>query len=230
MPRCQTSPGLICVTHFSRRRGIDGDDGAAILACRAAGRPAVGRRGALLVSVPKKMVLVAASNDGVPQTVLVAGPKWKTCSPQASLIVIGGSSGSGFGPDVVLPRDLAGLRLEGHDEPATRAALVDRWSRATTARTRRRANDDLAVGEDRRGERAVERVRVGEALGARIDLPLFLARLPIEGVQKPRQIREVDGVIGHQGGAINARSLHRPPSARPVRSSSRPPAARAASV
>src|SRR5437762_13890460 len=62
------------------------------------GSSLVGFRGALLVSVPKKIVFDAASNDGVPQTVLDAGPQWKTCSPQLSLMVIGGSSGSGVGP------------------------------------------------------------------------------------------------------------------------------------
>ena len=62
------------------------------------GSSSVGRRGAVLTSVPKKIVPDSASNEGVLQTELVAGPKWKTCSPQLSLIVIGGSSGCGLGP------------------------------------------------------------------------------------------------------------------------------------
>ena len=39
------------------------------------GSSAVGRRGAVLTSVPKKIVPDSASNDGVLQTELVAGPK-----------------------------------------------------------------------------------------------------------------------------------------------------------
>src|SRR5262245_15585473 len=92
------SPGLICVTHFSRPLAASMAMTAQAYLVSSRWSSFVGRRGALLVSVPKKIVFVAASNDGVPQTVLVAGPKWKTCSPQLSLIVTGGSSGSGFGP------------------------------------------------------------------------------------------------------------------------------------
>src|SRR6516162_953018 len=59
---------------------------------------AVGRRGELFVSVPKKIVPDSASNDGVLQMELVEGPKKNLCSPQLSLMTIGGSSGSGLGP------------------------------------------------------------------------------------------------------------------------------------
>ena len=38
------------------------------------GSSAVGRRGAVLTSVPKKIVPDSASNEGVLQTELVAGP------------------------------------------------------------------------------------------------------------------------------------------------------------
>ena len=124
----------------------------------------VGWRGALLVSVPKKMVFVAASYDGVDQTVLVAGPKWKTCSPQLSLIVIGGSSGSGFGPTSYFHAILPVLRLERDDEAAAGAGLVLRVVRVPLLE-RAAGEDDLAVGQDRRREGAVERVRVGERLG-----------------------------------------------------------------
>src|SRR4051794_13522900 len=98
MALVQTSPGLICVTHFSApsptARAMTAHDS------RVSGRgsAAVGRRGAVLTSVPKKIVPDPASNEGVDQTELVAGPKKKTCLPQLSTIVIGGSRGSGLGP------------------------------------------------------------------------------------------------------------------------------------
>src|SRR6202165_2982506 len=94
----QTSPGLIWRTQRSApvrtSSAMTAHDSGV---CRR-GSAAVGRRGAVLTSVPKKIVPAAASNEGVLQTELVAGPKWKTWSPQLSLIVIGGTSGSGLGP------------------------------------------------------------------------------------------------------------------------------------
>src|SRR6516164_311367 len=98
MPPFQTSPGLIWVTHFSEpsRASMAMAEQAYLVSSR--GSSLVGCRGALLVSVPKKMVREAVSYDGVDQTVLVAGPNWKTWSPQASLITTGGSRRSGFGP------------------------------------------------------------------------------------------------------------------------------------
>src|SRR5688572_19034659 len=94
----QTSPGLSCVTH----RSLPSRTPTAITAhdsrvC-SRGSSLVGRRGAVLTSVPKNTVPDSASNDGVLQTELVAGPKWKTWSPQLSVTLNGGSNGSGFGP------------------------------------------------------------------------------------------------------------------------------------
>ena len=71
----QTSPGLICVTH----RSVPSRTSSAMTAhdsrVWSRGSSAVGRRGAVLTSVPKKIVPDSASNEGVLQTELVAGPK-----------------------------------------------------------------------------------------------------------------------------------------------------------
>src|SRR5262249_32112039 len=105
----QTSPGLICVTHRSlpsrTSRAMTPHDSRV----SRRGSSLVGRRGAVLTSVPKKTVPDSASNEGVLQTLLVAGPKWKTWSPQLSVIVIGGSRGSGLGPASHFPPPPAGF-------------------------------------------------------------------------------------------------------------------------
>ena len=155
------------------------------------GSSAVGFRGALLVSVPKKIVFVAASYDGVDQTVLVAGPKWKTCSPQLSLIVIGGSSGSGFGPTSYFQAILPVLRVERDDVTAAGAALVGLVVRDPLLERAAR-EDDLAIGQNRRGEGAVQGVGIGERLRPRIDRPFLLAGIAIERVNVAGQVGEVD--------------------------------------
>src|SRR5262245_23448587 len=94
----QTSPGLICVTQRSLPLRTSTTMTAHDSRVWRLGLSLVGRRGAVLTSVPKKIVPDFSSNDGVLQTELVAGPKWKTCSPQLSLILMGGSSASGLGP------------------------------------------------------------------------------------------------------------------------------------
>src|SRR5881394_470619 len=98
MPLFHTSPLLICVIHFSEPSPIFTAITAHDSRVSSRGLSFVGRRGAVLTSVPKKIVPDSASYEGVLQTLLVAGPKWKTWSPQLSLIVIGGSNGSGLGP------------------------------------------------------------------------------------------------------------------------------------
>src|SRR5262245_41146085 len=106
MALVHTSPGLICVTHFSAplraSRAITAQDSRVDIRESSA----VGRRGAVLTSVPKKIVPESASNEGVHQTELVAGPKEKVCLPRPSSIVIGGSRGSGFGPTSYFHRTL----------------------------------------------------------------------------------------------------------------------------
>ena len=69
----------------------------------------VGRRGAVLTSVPKKIVPVSASNDGVLQTELVAGPVIEDVVAEAILDRDRRLQGLGLGADVVLPDDRAGL-------------------------------------------------------------------------------------------------------------------------
>src|SRR5262245_5283729 len=73
--------------------------------CRR-GASIVGRRGQVVTCVPKKIVRDFSSNEGVHQTELVAGPKWKTWSPQLSLMVIGGTRGCGWGPRSYFHRTL----------------------------------------------------------------------------------------------------------------------------
>ena len=87
-------------------------------ACTGRGSSEVGRRGAVLTSVPKKIVPVSASNDGVLQIELVAGPVIEDVVAPAILDRDRRVRALGLGPEVVFPDDLAGLRLEGHDEPA----------------------------------------------------------------------------------------------------------------
>src|SRR5262245_53940853 len=94
----QTSPGLICVTHLAAPSRTSSAMTAHDSGVSSRELASVGRRGAVLTSVPKKTVPDSSSNEGVLQMELVAGPKWKTCSPQLSLILIGGSRGSGLGP------------------------------------------------------------------------------------------------------------------------------------
>ena len=98
MALIQTSPGLIWVTHRSDPSRTSSAITPHDSRVPSFGSSAVGRRGAVLTSVPKKIVPESASNEGVLQTLLVAGPKWKVWLPQLSLIVIGGSRRSGLGP------------------------------------------------------------------------------------------------------------------------------------
>ena len=75
MALVQTSPGLIWVTH----RSVPSFTSSATIAHDSPvdirGSSDVGRRGAVLTSVPKKIVPVSASNEGVLQIELVPGPK-----------------------------------------------------------------------------------------------------------------------------------------------------------
>src|SRR5260370_29704833 len=100
----QTSPGLILVIQRLAPSWTSSATTAHDSGVSNRGSSSVGRLGAVLTSVPKKIVPDSASNDGVLHTELVAGPKWKTWSPQLSLIVIGGSSGAGAGAPPHLPR------------------------------------------------------------------------------------------------------------------------------
>ena len=110
------------------------------------------------------------------------------CLPQLSLIVIGGSSGSGLGPTSYFQSDLAGLRLQGDDEAAAGAALVA-GDGGDELLERAAGDDQLAVGEDRRGEGEVQRMGAGELLAPRAQLPALLARSPGRARRSSRRCR-----------------------------------------
>ena len=75
MALVQTSPGLICVIHFLLPSLTSSATTAHDSPVHIRGSSDVGRLGAVLTSVPKKIVPLSASNDGVLQIELVAGPK-----------------------------------------------------------------------------------------------------------------------------------------------------------
>jgi hypothetical protein len=75
MALVQTSPGLIWVTHFSFPLSTSSAMTAQDSLVESRGSSVVACLGAVLTSVPKKIVPVSASNEGVLQIELVAGPK-----------------------------------------------------------------------------------------------------------------------------------------------------------
>src|SRR5262245_535098 len=92
------SPGLSCVFHFRLPVRASRHTTAHESSVLRLGFSGVGCRGAMLTSVPKKMLLDSASYVGVDHTLLVAGPCSNLCFPQSSSTTTGGSSFSGFGP------------------------------------------------------------------------------------------------------------------------------------
>src|SRR5205823_9495082 len=105
--------------------------------------------------------------------------------------------------DVVLPQDLAGARLQRGDEAAPRTAAVGRVG-ADAVLEAAASHDHLVFGQDRRREDAVGRVRAGERLEARVDLP---PRLPVGAVERVDGAGDVTGVhrvVGHERGAHEA--------------------------
>ena len=169
------------------------------------GSSAVGRRGAVLTSVPKKIVPDSASNDGVAPDRARRRPEVKDVVAEAVLDRDRRLQGLGLGPDVVLPDDLAGLRLQGDDEAPPGAALVAGEGRDDLLE-RAAGDDQLAVGEDRRGEEDVQRVGPGELLASHAQLPTLLPGRPVQRVDPALQIREEDGVFGDQRRAVDAPS------------------------
>src|SRR5262249_2121817 len=65
-------------------------------------------------------------------------------------------------------------------------------------------DDQLAVGEDRRGHREVHRMGAGELVAPGAELPALLAGLPVQGVDPAFHIGEVYGALGHQCRAEDA--------------------------
>ena len=60
------------------------------------------------------------------------------------------------------------------------------------------ANDHLAVGQNRGGVEDVDRMMIGKARLAGVDLPQLLAREAVERVERAARVAEVDRPVGHQ--------------------------------
>ena len=109
----------------------------------------------------------------------------------------GGVERLGLGADVILPQDPAGLRLEGEDEAPARATPVagegghDLLERAA-------GDDQLAVGEDRRGEEDVNRMGTGKVLGPRVQLPMLRSGRPVQRIEPAADVAEEDRVLGDE--------------------------------
>src|SRR5262249_35965024 len=99
--------------------------------------------------------------------------------------------------------DLAGLRLQGHDEAAAGAAQVEREGGHDLLEAAAR-DDQLAVGEDRRGEEDVERVAAGELLAPCVELPALLPGRPVQVVEPAADVAEEYGIPGDERRAEDA--------------------------
>jgi len=88
------------------------------------GSSAVGRRGAVLTSVPMKIVPDSASNEGVHQTEARRRAEIERVLAPAILDRDRWIEGLRFGTDVVLPEDVAGLRIERGDEAPAGTAQI----------------------------------------------------------------------------------------------------------
>ena len=85
----------------------------------------------------------------------------------------------GFLADFVLPNDFSGIGIECDHETSTGATLVFGVERIGMLITST-ANDDFSISKNGRRIENVDRVMIGEALGACIDFPKFLAGDAIE--------------------------------------------------
>src|SRR5262249_48948825 len=103
-----------------------------------------------------------------------------------------------FGADVVLPHDLPGARLQGDDEPASRAAGVRRVGPHGVL-VAAAGDHHQTAGQDRRREDAVGGVAAGEGLDARVDLPALPAGGPVQRVDGAAEVADVDRVVGDEG-------------------------------
>src|SRR5207245_6759746 len=104
--------------------------------------------------------------------------------------------------DLVLPDDPAGLRLQRDDEPPAGAAEAGPIGEPLLARPA--GHDDVAAGQDRRGERAVERMSIGERRRAGIELPFLFAGLAVQRIDEAAEIGKVDAIGRHQGRTHNS--------------------------
>ena len=199
----QTSPGLICVTQrLLAVADTQGDDRARLARVQpgvGGGRP------------PRRGVGVGAEEDRARLGVERWGRPDRARRRSVVKGVVAGAvldrnrrlQGLGLGPDVVLPHDMAGLRLQGGDESPPRAALVAGEGRDDLLERAAR-DDQLAVGEDRRGPGEVQRVGPGELLASHAQLPTLLPGRPVQRVDPALQIREEDGVFVDQRRAVDA--------------------------
>ncbi len=112
----------------------------------------------------------------------------------------------GLGAYVVLPEDLAGARFERHDEAAAGASLVESGA-GDQLLEGAAANDQLAVGQDWRGEEHVHIVGVWELFGACTDSPALFAGGAIERVERAVEIAEVHTIARDKRRAQNTSGL-----------------------
>src|SRR5262249_33304500 len=107
------------------------------------------------------------------------------------------------GTEVIFPHNLARPGLQGEDEASAGAALVARKGGHDLLQ-RPAADDQLAGGEERRGEEGVGRVGPGTPLAPRFELPPLLSGRPIQRVEPTADVAEADGVSGDQRRAQDA--------------------------
>ena len=172
----QTSPGLICVTHFSSPvADVHGDHRARCLVC-SRGSSVVGCRGAVVgVGAEEDRAGCPRRTTACTRRELVAGPKWKMCSPQPSLIVTGGSSGSGLGPTSYFQTTLpvSGSRATTKPRPVQPRCRGSGADGLLEARRRRRPPCRRPGSARRRS--SWTGAPPGNGCGPRVDLPPLLA-------------------------------------------------------
>src|SRR5688572_12130512 len=97
----------------------------------------------------------------------------------------------GLGTDIILPHDSACLRIKRKDKAPSGTTLVARkWGEDLFERAAR--DDQLAVGEDRRGHKNVDRVCSWKSFGARVEFPTLRTGLSVERVEPAASVAEED--------------------------------------
>ena len=103
--------------------------------------------------------------------------------------------GLGLGADVVFPEDPAASSAPGpRTKPRPVLALVD-GECGDDLFERAAGDDQLAVGQDRRGEEDIDRMSAGEILGPRVELPALRSVGPVQRIEPAADVAEVDRVI-----------------------------------
>src|SRR5487761_1578811 len=114
-----------------------------------------------------------------------------------------------LGANVVFPEGAAGLRLQGGHETAAGAALIAGNDGGDDLLERAAGDAQLAGGDDRRSQGHVERVRAGEVVALRIELPTLLSGRAVQPVEPAAQVAEKDRVIGNECRAEDASFVRR---------------------